>query len=465
MALQDLTPQLRTRLGKVERTVGVFVTVSTLLLAAGFAYYIRHTAKKKGWFDAKVEYCTGINNAAGLVEGVSKVRLMGKDVGEITKIVPNDPGDSIGWTVYFNVRQSDFPYFGYIWTDSKVKVVSGDLLGGRVLEVTKGSEYWAIATAMQKTGDGLLVLDQKLLQAEYTTITNQLFLNEGTAPRPSRGPDGVLRLQPWPDAHRAGVLSQKGLYDLQEAVKTNASKFYARQKPKSAFWIDAQESRPIGERLEQIGDTVEAALPSFLVLTNQIRVILDNAVSPTERLDAMLAEVRPAVSRLTVSSTDLANILAHTAAITQRLTNGQGALGELLFTPDVARIMANAAVISGNLTNGQGSLGEWLITTNINGQLERTFGSANVVLGSANTNLLTLNRSLEGLAGITSNLNAQVRANSNMLSSITQIVTNSDNFILGLQRHWLLRSAFKPLPTTAPSKSTAPRRNPLQTRP
>ena len=423
MALQDLTPQLRTRLGKAERVVGVFVALATLLLVGGFAYYVRHTAKKKGWFDEKVEYCTGINNAAGLVERVTRVNLMGKPVGEITRIVPNSPENPIGWTVYFNVRQSDHAYFGYIWTDSKVKVVSGDFLGGRLLEVTKGAEDWAVATVVQKNDGEVLVLDGGLLKAKYTEITNQLVQAEG------------LKTGKKTDEFRVGVLARQGLYNLQEAVKTNSMGFYVPRQSGKAYWIDAQESRPIGERLEQIGDVVESALPSFLGLTNQLKVILANAASATERLDAMLADARPAVTNLAASSTNLAHILA------------------------------NAAVITANLTNGQGSLGEWLITSNINGQLDRTFGSANVVLATANTNLVTLNSSLEGLAGITSNLNVQVQANSNMLSSITQIVTNSDNFILGLQRHWLLRSAFKPIATNKPPKRSTSPPGPVRVRP
>jgi len=426
MALQDLTPQLRTRLGKVERLVGVFVTVATLLLVVGFGYYVRHMAKKKGWFDAKVEYSTGVNNAAGLAVG-SKVKLTGFDAGEITAIVPNEPSSTIGVTVFFNVRE---PNFGYIWTDSKVKVVSGDLLGGRVLEVTKGAEYWALATVSQKAGGEILVLDHKLLNAGYREITNRLVEAE------------ALKTGRTVDAFRVGVLAQKGLYDLQDTVKSNAPQFYVRRQPGKAYWIDAQESRPIGERLEQIGDIVEAALPSFLALTNQLKTILASAASATEKLDAMLSDARPAVTNLAASTTNLAQILA------------------------------NAAFITANLTNGQGSLGEWLITTNINGQLDRTFGSANAAIGSANdvlmtanTNLQTLNRSLEGIAGITSNLNVQVQANSNMLSSITQIVTNSDNFILGLQRHWLLRSAFKPIATNKPPKKSTSPPGPIRVRP
>ena len=419
MALQDLTPQLRTRLGKVERVVGVFVALATLLLVGGFAYYVRHMAKKKGWFDAKVEYSTGVNNAAGLSVG-SKVKLMGFDAGEITAIVPNDPSSAIGVTVFFNVRE---PNFGYIWTDSKVKVVSGDLLGGRLLEVTKGAKDWAVATAFQDSDRELLVLDQKLLSAKYTQITNGLVQVDD----PKYGAQT--------NEFRIGVLAQQGLYNLQEAVKTNSAQFYVPRQPGKVYWIDSQESRPIGERLEQIGDVVESALPSFLGLTNQLKVILASAASATERLDAMLADARPAVTNLAASSTNLAHILA------------------------------NAAVITANLTNGQGSLGEWLITSNINGQLDRTFGSASVVLATANTNLVTLNSSLEGLAGITSNLNVQVQANSNMLSSITQIVTNSDNFILGLQRHWFLRSSFKPVATNKPPKKSTSPSGPVRVRP
>src|SRR5256885_3238510 len=54
MALQDLTPQLRTRLGRMERAVGIFVGLATLLLLSGFLYYLYHTAVRKGWFLKKI---------------------------------------------------------------------------------------------------------------------------------------------------------------------------------------------------------------------------------------------------------------------------------------------------------------------------------------------------------------------------------------------------------------------------
>ena len=83
MALQDLTPQLRTRLSRMERAVGWFVVLATLVLATGFFYYLYHTAKRKGWFLTKAPYYTYTDSAAGLKVG-DPVKLLGFDAGRIT---------------------------------------------------------------------------------------------------------------------------------------------------------------------------------------------------------------------------------------------------------------------------------------------------------------------------------------------------------------------------------------------
>src|ERR1051325_5468688 len=97
MALHDLTPQLRTRLSRLEKVVGWFVTVATLLLLGGLAYYIYTLAERKGWFLKKMPYYTFVRNATGLAVG-DRIKLMGFDVGEITKIDAQPPDDP-----YFNV--------------------------------------------------------------------------------------------------------------------------------------------------------------------------------------------------------------------------------------------------------------------------------------------------------------------------------------------------------------------------
>ena len=136
---------------------------------------------------------------------------------------------------------------------------------------------------------------------------------------------------------------------------------------------------------------------------------------------------------------------------------------------------SNVAFITGNLRDPNGSLGAWLLPTNLQSQLEQTLASANETMRSArqtldsahstidntDTNLTTLatqlDLSLANLADMTSNLNAQVVANTNMLSAISKAVVDTDDLVQGLKRHWLLRSAFKPTKTNAPpSKPVLP---------
>ena len=91
MAIQDLTPQLRTRLQRVEKVVGLFVLVAVLALVAGFAYYVYHMAEQKGWFIQKCPYFTFVDGGEGLKVG-DPVMLMGFEVGNITVITAQPPG-------------------------------------------------------------------------------------------------------------------------------------------------------------------------------------------------------------------------------------------------------------------------------------------------------------------------------------------------------------------------------------
>ena len=134
MAIQDLTPQLRTRLRRMERVVGLFVIVAALTLLAGFVIYLYRTADRKGWFTPKCPYYTFAESADGLSVG-DPVFLMGFGVGEITVIDAEPPNSGYNVYVGFEVKQ---PYYGYVWSDSKARIAAGSLLGGRRIEVTKG---------------------------------------------------------------------------------------------------------------------------------------------------------------------------------------------------------------------------------------------------------------------------------------------------------------------------------------
>jgi hypothetical protein len=125
--------------------------------------------------------------------------------------------------------------------------------------------------------------------------------------------------------------------------------------------------------------------------------------------------------------------------------------------------VSNLAAATANLDR-PGGLGEWLLPTNINRQLDITLNNAAATLASANTNLNELaeklGRSLESLASITSNLDTQVQANTNILAQISQTIVDADTFVQGLKRHWLLRSAFKEKKTNAPPAQPKPLSSP-----
>ena len=361
MALQDLTPQLRTRLSRMERGVGVFVLMATLLLLAGFAYYVYNTGQRKGWFITHAPYFTFVRSAAGLNEG-DKVKLMGFDAGDITKITPMPPSEP-EWNVYVEFRIRS-PYFGYLWDDSRVKITSGDFLGNRYLEVTKGTNGHATYQVDGKESSELLP-DSTITAIFDERKTNYIALNRKFEKFDER---------------------------KQEWIKA------------SPYWLIAEESPALADRLESVISIVQKAMPGVLSLTNQLAETLAKSSALLARVNDTVAGVQPLVT--------------------------------------------NFAAISERLRDPHGSLGEWLIPTNINSQLQTTLVSANATIRAADTNLnsvsANLNQTLFQLADITSNLNAQVQANSLMLTEISSLVVNADNLVQGLKRNWLLKSSFRP---------------------
>jgi hypothetical protein len=110
-------------------------------------------------------------------------------------------------------------------------------------------------------------------------------------------------------------------------------------------------------------------------------------------------------------------------------------------------MLTNFAIISAQLREPGGPM-VWALGTNGNEQLQSSLTNANRLLGHTDTNLAPL---LVNLANVTSNLNAQVQANTNLLGGIALTVADVDNFVQGLKRHWFLRSAFKTKATNAPA--------------
>jgi ABC-type transporter Mla subunit MlaD len=384
MALQDLTPQLRTRLSRVERAVGWFVFLAAALLVAGFGYYVYHTAARKGWFTPKFKYQTSLNNAAGLKVG-DPVKLMGFTAGEITDVIPNEPDAWFGVTIDFTVLK---PHYGYIWDNSQVKV-SSDLLGNRVLEITKG-KYGGVPTINEGTNKTAVAMLRwkPATEAKKSAVEKMRAANPGLEQADRAKFDWLVA-----DA-------------FKQRVEADVKSFYTNLN--EVYWIAPEETAALNERLERVASQIELALPNILNLTNKLNAALDHATALTSNLNATALIVQPL------------------------LTDVRGITAQL---------------------HGPGTLGDWLIPTNLNRSLTSTLGKVDSSMTTVDTNLPALfaevTASLENLSAITSNLNAQVQANPQLVSNVSKTITDTDDMVQGLKRHWLLRSAFK---TNAPVK-------------
>jgi len=396
MPLQDLTPELRTRLRRVERTVGWFVTLAAVILFVGFAYYIYATAKARGWFVTKLNYATGLDSAAGLSVS-DPVTLMGFNVGEITDIKPNDPAKEHGVTIFFRIKD---PYWGYIWYDSRV-LVNSDFLGHRFLEVVKGQN--GQPSAFTGPDGKLMVMNSMLTYDKYKELKAQLTslsTNQGL-------PEDAILAQVTNQLMEI-IKSQKDVYytnaihaRYNDAVDTTGRNYY---------WIPPLEEPALSDRLAAVATAVQLALPGILSMTNQLAAVLSNANFAVSQLNGTLAETRPTLT--------------------------------------------NLAVITGNLRDPNGSLGNWLLPTNLTAQLNQTLLSARETLGAArgtldttDTNLTKvatdLDATLQHLSDLTSNLAWQVSVNTNLVSEISTTIVHTDDLIQGLKKEWFLRGAFK----------------------
>ncbi|MBM3850489.1 MAG: MCE family protein [Verrucomicrobia bacterium] len=153
MALQDLTPQLRTRLRKVEWVVALFLLGAVALGLVGLGFFIKTTGDRRGWWVRQVPYYTYLRDGGSVKVG-TPVKMLGFTIGEVVQIdtAPDDPWHrDEGFNVFVRFLVRD-PYHGYIFTDSLLKVAGLpiDIAGGNFLEVTR-SQGLGIATTAPAT--------------------------------------------------------------------------------------------------------------------------------------------------------------------------------------------------------------------------------------------------------------------------------------------------------------------------
>lgn len=415
MALNDLTPQLRTRLNRVERAVGWFVFLAAALLVFGFAYYIYHTAERKGWFVIKAKFFTYVQSSSGLTVG-DPVVMMGFPVGQITLIQAMPPGDLRNVRVEFEVRDR---YFRYIWTGgSHVKVNAAGFLNQRQLEVLRATNGYALcvtqpisilelakAREMAAKSPGHWQLAQEILDAQSNVVFHAFENVESVLDQSNATLHAQCRFES----------NSIYVYDNTVNRKRIVASWHRRTHRYENFTassddvrLRAAEDPPVTDQIKDMVSQVQTALPGFLALTNKIAAVLDNSARLTSNLNTVAVNVQP--------------VIRNVSGLTAQL-------------------------------RGTGALGNWLLNSNMNQHLESSLGSVDSTLAGVNTNLpVTLdgiNRALENLAGITGSLHAQVDANTNLLTNISKSIVDTDELVQGLKRHWLLRSAFKTPKTNA----------------
>ena len=338
MPLQDLTPQLRTRLNKMERAVGWFVFIAAALLLFGFGYYIYHTAQTKGWFDERAYFRTYIQSSAGLKKG-DLVFMMGSKVGYITDIFPMPPDDKRNVRVDFVVFS---PHFRYIRSGgSKVKV-NGGILAPTQLEVTRGTVgTFAVALTqpvyhksieelrpLVETQPGQWQLSQYVRDAQSNTVFMPYMPYDGLAAS-NLDLIATLNIQ----SNSIYVFNNRNNAKHVVGVwRTEFQRYESYDHNKNdPIELPADESVPVADRLDRIVGQVESAIPGILALTNQLTTILNNAVVATSNLNVTLATAnttliaaQPVVTNLNTflvnTDTNLGALLINLADITGNLS-------------------------------------------------------------------------------------------------------------------------------------------------
>ena len=402
MPLQDLTPQLRTRLNRMEKAVGWFVFLAAALLIFGFGFYIYHTAERKGWFKIKAPFHIYVQSAAGLNLG-DDVYLMGSPVGKITDIKPMPPRDEHNVRVEFTIKE---PSFHQLWTDGSYAKINAGLLGQRQLEVTRGTNGYALVVTQPVSVHTLDEAKRLMLSAPDTWQLSQdvLDVNSNLLFR------AYERLEYVFDPTNAAVLAAANLvsntiyiYDNKQRDASGVvASWDTRYRHYKIFtpghdsaWMPTVEPPALADELQGIVSQVQNALPGILALTNKISTVLDNAANATSNLNLTLLAAQP--------------------------------------------VLTNVAVITGELRE-PGSPLIWALGANGNSQIQGALTNVNSLLVNTDTNLGAL---LINLSDITGELSSQIRGNTNLVGGIYKTIMDADDMLQGLKRHWLLRSAFK----------------------
>lgn len=307
MAIQDLTPQLRTRLRKVEWMVLSFVTGALLVAALAVSWWIKKTGDVRGWFVLQTPYYTYLETASGVRVG-TPVKMLGFTVGQVTEIEAENDN---AWTrahrynvfVKLMVRH---PYEGYLQTDSTIRLGGGgiDLLGGAWLELTR-AEGSGIPT-VQWTNNTPLLLSDKYAHADPDSPDRAKFLLY--RPYRASGNGYFLRTERFislmDNAEAAAEILRYALPNITNQIARTLS-----EVNQIAAQVAAASARPgglgemamptnINQRLDQTLADLAALSKRLEPMADETRRMLVSVEDNSRRVGPLLDNVRSAVTNI-----------------------------------------------------------------------------------------------------------------------------------------------------------------------
>jgi hypothetical protein len=177
---------------------------------------------------------------------------------------------------------------------------------------------------------------------------------------------------------------------------------------KEGIWLFTEQTPSVTQQAGHIVSTLANALPT---LTNQIADLLARASETASNANSAITRIQPT--------------LVNVEDLTSRLLAEEGAVGRMLLTTNLQERVDTALV-----------------------SMDATLTNTTALLQTSERQLQEITRriamALDNVTMITSNLSAQVNANSMVLGEVSSLVVTADDLLQGLKRHWLLRSAFSP---------------------
>ena len=394
---------LQVRIGSfILAGLGVFLAIIYLLGA------------QARYFERKYELIAEFTEVGGLIEGAT-VRLAGVQIGRVTGVsLPPQPGGKVRVTLTIAQRFAD-----RIRRNSEARIVTQGLLGDKLVELTIGS----VDSPPLRPGEHLT--------AHEPLETGRVLAEAGEALASVKRLATALNVAV-ERVDRNGTLDQinklaGALNAAVERVQRAGTLDDLGATAKSARRITAQVEKGHGLLHALVYDEPEA-LRRLNTLLSSTQDLLSRAQSGDSAVSALLSPESGKAARSLLAAMDALGRGAEKAG------SGEGVLSALLFDPeyrvvaeDLRTVARNFRGVSEKLANGQGLLGELV------------YGGEETPLGQATTDFRAAMANLRALSD-------RLKTGDGTLGALIDDPTVYENlvqFLDGAQRSFLLRALMR----------------------